>query len=119
MSNTTRILLGLVTALLAYCNCGAEPLDLRHNPFARPPSAVTEPVRGERAPADSSIEPVVIATMIGSRNALANVDGEVLKPGDEIYGYTLVRVFEDRAIFDRQGKRITVYVKPQLDESDE
>ncbi len=119
MSTTTRIMLGLVTALLIYGNCDAEPLDLRHNPFARPPSAVTEPNRGERTPLDSSIEPVVLATMVGSQNTLANVDGRILRPGDQIYGYTLVRVFENRAIFNRQGKRITVYVKPQLDEGDE
>ena len=118
MSNT-KIMPWLVTALLMHGNCGAEPLDLNHNPFARPPSAVTAPSRGERTPQDPAIEPVVLATMVGSRSTLANVDGMILRPGDQIYGYTLVLVFENRAIFDRQGKRITIYVKPELDEADE
>ena len=59
------------------------------------------------------------ATLVGSRDKLANVAGKTLRPGDEIQGYTLVKVFEDRAVFARKGSRLTVYVKPELEEDDE
>ena len=119
MSTATRIAMLLVAGLLLHGFCFADPLELRHNPFARPPSVVTIVDREARRPQESSIEPVVLATLVASRDRLANVDGRILRPGDEIYGYTLVRVFENRAVFERQGNPITVYVKPQLEESDE
>ena len=119
MSTATKILLSLVAALLVHGDCAAEPLELRHNPFTRPPSAVTIPDREERGQQDSMTEPVVLATLVASQNTFANVDGRILRPGDEIYGYTLVKVLENRAIFERQGNRITVYVKPQLEETNE
>ena len=119
MSIATKILLSILVALLIRGNCVAEPLELRHNPFVRPPSAVTVPDRDERGPQDPTARPVVHATLVASRNTLANVDGRILRPGDEIYGYTLVKVLENRAVFERQGNRVTVYVKPQLEENNE
>ena len=59
------------------------------------------------------------ATMIGTANKLANVDGRILKPGDEIQGHVLVAVHERYAVFRRNGKNTTVHVKPQLAENDE
>lgn len=119
MNTSTRLLVLLGTAVLLCATSTAEPLELRHNPFARPPSVVTVPDHAARRPQDSSTEPVVLATLVTSGNALANIDGRILRPGDEIYGYTLIKVFENRAIFERQGNQMTVYVKPQLEEDNE
>ena len=94
--------------------------ELENNPFARPPSE-----RSARRPAvstnpDGSIEELDLrATMVGTRDQLANVGGRVLRAGDEVQGYTLLKVYEDRAVFGRQGKQQTVYVKPDSVESDD
>ena len=119
MRAVMKIVATFAVGLLLQGKCIAEPLELRHNPFARPPSVVTVVDREGSRLRESSIEPVVLATLVASRNKLANVDGRILRPGDEIYGYTLVRVFENRAVFERQGSSITVYVKPQLEEGDD
>ena len=50
---------------------------------------------------------------------LANVGGRILKPGQSIEGLTLVKVYEDRAVFLYRGDRLTVYVKPPPGESDD
>lgn len=94
------------------------PPTLRNNPFSRPPSDVIVDdrvsVRTEET-VSSSLE--LQATMVGTVNRLANVGGRVLKPGDEIQGHVLVAVHERYAVFRRNGKNTTVYVKPQLAEN--
>ena len=96
-----------------------EPPALRSNPFARPPSVTPAPTLSAARidSGDSGLE--LRATMVGTRGKLANVAGKTLRPGDEYLGYTLVQVFEDRAVFLREGRRLTVYVKPDLEETDE
>lgn len=92
---------------------------LSKNPFSRPPSAVKIVPRKSRT-ADGSIQVINLqATMVMSNKGLANVGGRILRPGDEIEGFTLLRVFEDRAIFSRDGERLTVFVKPELVDDDD
>ena len=99
----------LITSLQA-----KEPAPLAHNPFARPPSAIIVEPRPAVA-ADGSIQAIDLrATMVVANNGLANVGGRILRPGDDAGGYTLLQVFEDRAIFSHEGKRLTVYVRPEL-----
>ena len=99
----------------------SEPPALRHNPFSRPPSQesiASGPVAS--APIVRNVDDIELnATMVVGRNGLANVAGRVLQPGDAIDGFVLQRVFEDRAIFVRGDEQLTVYVKPDLVESDE
>lgn len=97
-----------------------EPPALANNPFSRPPSDVIRDL-GNAFGRDEAIgaELVVHATMIGSINRLANVDGRILKPGDEILGHELIEVSERYAVFERDGRSITVYVKPDMAENDE
>ena len=96
-----------------------NPPALKHNPFSRPPSEVLRdsPVEPGRTIGTTFI-PQVRATMIGSVNKLANVDGRILKRGDEVEGYLLVAIHEQYAVFRRNGEDIEVYVKP-LAEDDE
>ncbi len=96
------------------------PPALRNNPFSRPPSDV---IVDDRVSArteeivNSSLE--LQATMVGTLNRLANVDGRILKPGDEIHGHVLVAVHERYAVFRRNGEDTMVYVKPDLAENDD
>ena len=62
---------------------------------------------------------VLIATMVSTMGSFANVEGIVMRPGHEVRGYVLKRVFEDRAVFERDGNELTVYVKPELEENNE
>ena len=108
-----------LTVLLDGETLASESQSLAHNPFARPPSEATMDFRrslqadGTKAPLD------LRATMVGTTDSLANVGGKVIRPGDEVDGFTLLQVFEDHAIFLRDSNRLTVYVKHHLVEEDD
>lgn len=118
-THMTKTGLVVLAALLGVSVAAQEPRQLRHNPFTRPPSESTRDI-GETLLADGSVQPLDLkATMVASSDRLANVAGRILRPGDEVAGYTLLQVFEDRAIFSRAGKQLTIYVKPDLVKDDE
>ena len=96
-----------------------EPPKLSHNPFARPPSEVTLPAQPLLRTDGTTLPLDLRATLVGANDKLANVAGKVIRPGDEVNGYTLLQVFEDRAIFRKAGNELTIYVKPDLEENDE
>ena len=109
----------LTTALLHVCVAamasGDEPPPLKNNPFARPPSdAFVANVRVADDERDGEL--MLVATMVSPTARFANVEGRVLRAGDEVGGYKLRRIFEDRAIFERNGREVTIYVKPELEE---
>lgn len=109
-----------VTLLLPHPVSANEPPWLSANPFSRPSSEVTVANRARIAGIDGAIPPLDLkATLVGGENALANVGGTVLRVGEETQGYRLVEVYEDRAVFVRQGKALIVYVKPNLADADE
>ena len=56
--------------------------------------------------------PTLQTTMVGSVNRLATVDGRVLKVGDEVNGYRITEIHEQYAVFQREGRLTTVFVKP-------
>ena len=98
---------------------GAEYATPTANPFSRPPSVVMPETNGI-AVTDGPIPEINLqATMVGAGRGLANVGGRILRPGQTIEGITLVRVYEDRAVFLYRGDRLTVYVKPHLNESED
>ncbi len=112
--------LAVLSALLPIAHAADEPPALAHNPFSRPPSEV---IRSERGPIergdDTGVALELQATMVGKVSELANVAGRILKPGDEIQGYVLVAVHEEYAVFKRDSRTITVYVRPNLAEDNE
>ncbi len=97
----------------------APPM-LAHNPFSRPSSDVI-PENRTLIESDDRTGPTLAlhATMVGAASRLANVAGRILKPGDEVDGYRLVAVYEEYAVFKKDERSITVYVKPNLAETDE
>lgn len=121
MNCAPRLFSGLlVTTAIALTASGAEPPELRHNPFSRP-STERLVVERQSAP-DAKLSSTVInlrATMAAPENSLANVGGRILRAGDEVEGYLLLKVYEDRAVFSRDGRRLTVYVKPDPEGDDE
>ena len=114
----TIAVIALASPLISSAQDG--PPVLRNNPFARPSSNVVIDDRvSVRTEEIVSVPLELQATMIGTVNKLANVDGRILKPGDEIQGHVLVAIHERYAVFRRNGKDTTVYVKPQLAENDD
>lgn len=97
----------------------AEPPPLSSNPFSRPPAPPVRDAFRHGHDHDSGTAPLkVIATMVSSTASYANIDGQVMRPGQEINGHLLKRVHEDRVVFERDGNELTVYVKPELEEND-
>lgn len=106
--------------LLAGAAVAAEPPKLQNNPFSRPLSAVSFDVPGIRNDAKSNRGSLNLhATMVSGATKLANVNGQVMRQGDEFNGYTLLRIYEDRAIFQRSNKQTILYVKPKPEQKDE
>ena len=117
--NKAVLLTGFLMLLTTPAGADDAP-PLVNNPFARPSSEVT--VVDRRSSAPGAVTPATItltATLVGAQNKLANVDGRVIRQGEEIDGFRLIEVHEDHAVFVRAGNRMTVYVKPDLVESDE
>lgn len=120
MKTRQRIFLVAAAVLLGAPAAADVPeRELRNNPFSRPPSRVVRE-SGPSVLPDGTVQPIELrATLVTGRHGLANVAGRILKPGDEVAGYTLLRVYEDRAVFRQAGRTVTVYVKPELAEDDE
>ena len=104
-------------AALAEAPAGDAP-PLRHDPFSRPPSDAIDAHDHDGSGArDRGI--VLTATLVSTTERMAHVNGAVLRPGDEISGSKLLRVYEDRAVFLVNGEEATVFVKPTRDKDDE
>jgi len=58
--------------------------------------------------------PELRATMRSSSGAMANINGKIIKVGEEVAGFLLVDVSERSAIFEKYGKRIVI----SMDEDD-
>lgn len=114
------IFLALLAAAPLQTRAADEPPALSHNPFSRPPSAIIRPPRIEVDNGGSAEQRLPLqATMVGRVNRLANVGGRILKPGDDYEGYNLVAIHEQYAVFERDGNRVDVYVKPGRTQDDD
>lgn len=95
----------------------AEPPYLAHNPFSRPQQEDIQLARNTESNNSQSTDALLLrATMVSGNTRYANVNGRISRTGDKILGYTLQRIFENRAVFLKNGKQTTVYVKPKLEE---
>jgi len=119
-ATNTRIGLILLAPWLSMIAFADAPPTLAHNPFSRPPSDVSRDAPTLVESNDGTGPTLSLqATMVGRASRLANVAGRILKPGDEIQGYLLIAIYEEYAVFRKDGRSITVYVKPNLAENDE
>jgi len=96
----------------------SEEAKLRHDPFARP--ALTSLQRGSKGgPAGSgkaaAAEPGrrlnLQAVMMAGPKSIANVDGMMVRIGEEVHGYRLVAVHERQAVFEKNNKRFTLFIR--------
>ncbi len=85
----------------------AEP-QLRFDPFARPdletlPKPIEVKLTKESVPEVWGAR--LNATMRSGGHSLANVDGNIIAPGESIEGYRLIEVHERFAVFMKEDKR--------------
>ena len=90
---------------------------LQHDPFARP--ALTGLQHASRPGPARNGEPTAAATrrlklqavMVAGPKSIANVNGTMVRIGDQIYGYRLVEVHERGAVFEKNKARFVVSIR--------
>lgn len=101
---------------------GEAPLHfprVQHDPFQKP--VIQETKNTEQQIADKpenqqAAAPKLIATLRAGRNSMANVNGKIIKLGQTINGYTLVRVEARKAVFVKNGKYTYLTIDNQTNE---
>ncbi len=84
---------------------------LKHDPFARPLLSAPLPsntAAGTVAEEEMPWNPQLIAVMVAGKDSLVNLDGIIIKIGEEKDGYRLVQVRDQEAIFKKGNKRIVL-----------
>src|SRR5712691_3731843 len=90
---------------------------LQHDPFARPALAGLQhasrpgPARNGEPTAASTRRLKLQAVMVAGPKSIANVDGTMVRIGDQIYGYRLVEVHERGAVFEKNKTRVAVSIR--------
>jgi hypothetical protein len=104
----------LVLLLGAVCMCSQASADvlLKHDPFARPLLPVLLPnntaTTNVEAEAEAPWSPELIAVMVSGKNSLVNLDGVILKIGEEKDGYRFVQAKDHEVVFKKGNKRIVL-----------
>ena len=89
---------------------------LQHDPFARPALAglqhASKPGAGRNGePTGASTRTLKLqAVMVAGPKSIANVNGTMVRIGDQIYGYRLVEVHERGAVFEKNKARFVVSI---------
>ncbi|TMG78034.1 MAG: hypothetical protein E6H75_04745 [Betaproteobacteria bacterium] len=90
---------------------------LHHDPFARP--ALTGLQHASKPGPGRNGEPTTASTrrlklqavMVAGPKSIANVNGTMVRIGDEVYGYRLVEVHERGAVFEKNKARFVVSIR--------
>ncbi len=84
---------------------------LKHDPFARPLLSAPLPsntIAGTVAEEEMPWNPQLIAVMVAGKDSLVNLDGVIIRLGEENDGYRLVQVRDREAVFKKGNKRIVL-----------
>ena len=102
-----------IPVLAAGHACGAEPTVLQHDPFARPQLGLlaqeNDTARATGVP-DVAWTPHLTTVMVAGKDSMAVVDGTILRLGESLAGYRLVKIRDWEAIFQKDGKRIVLNI---------
>ncbi len=106
----------MLGVLLPFAGYAAQ---LLHDPFAPPdfePQQEDVKNNAEQAVKREDWRPELRATMRAGRQSMANIDGRIVRIGEEIDGFRLVKVHERDAFFVKRG--LKYHVSMDLDEDD-
>ena len=100
----TIVSISLLSIALTHAN------DLRRDPF-QPPASIDMPATETSSQPAVSNSPLKIRGIMRSGDqALVNLGGDIIAPGEESNGYLLLVVAEDHAIFQRGEELVTLYL---------
>ena len=99
-------LLLLIATAAAAAELPAAPR-LHHDPFRRPGGTQLAPVAGD-ASAPVEWQPRLRGVLLSGAASLANVDGQMVAIGEKIDGHRLLSVTEYQAVFEKDGRRVTL-----------
>lgn len=118
MKSARKALVNAAVMLLACAPAPAysQAATLRHDPFVRPAAAqqrlAQDANKSGSVPArEERWNPELRAVMLAGASSMANVDGTVLRIGEEINGYRLVEVHDGEALFSKGAERLTVSMR--------
>ena len=89
----------------------------RHDLFAKPAQAAMQRIKhdgdksAEAAAAEVRWNPELRAVMLAGADSMVNVDGAMVRIGEEIRGYRLIEVRDGEAVFVNGGKRLGVAMR--------
>jgi hypothetical protein len=122
----TLLSLGLAAVLAGLPKLSfSEGGKLQHDPFARP--ALTGLQQASRPGPGRNSKPTAAgltrklklqAVMVAGPKSIANVDGMMVRIGDEIHGYRLVEVHERTAVFEKNKTRFSVSIRVNTQNSE-
>lgn len=98
---TMRAMVCVATGLLTLASL-AEPPVLKHNPFVAPPGAHSSD--GSTAATGWTLR----ATLVDDHASLANINGELVAPGDRITNATVVAIQEGRVVLDTKTGEVVL-----------
>ncbi|TWI69761.1 hypothetical protein IP91_00834 [Pseudoduganella lurida] len=106
-----------ITLLLAAGIGAAEPaLRPLRDPFVRPALATPAAAAAAAAaqvPAEPPPPPRLRALILNGTRSLANIDGDVVAAGEQIAGYTVLRIDPRGALIARGGKQLLLTIEDQ------
>jgi hypothetical protein len=116
MSTRLRSVLRLSAGLACLPGFAQAQADiLKHDPFARPApaarraSAAPMPATAVKPPLPEPVwKPELRAIMVAGSKSIVNVDGALVRIGEQFNGYRLVEVHEETAVFVNDTKRVTL-----------
>ncbi|MBF0187697.1 MAG: hypothetical protein HQL50_07215 [Magnetococcales bacterium] len=113
----------LILGLLLLQLVGTPPVhaeerlpQLQHNPFKRPspppePESVVDPETLEQLALAEDPEvwqPQIRAVATFGNQAMVNVNGTLIRIGESIEGYTLIRATEQQVVFEKGGVQVQI-----------
>lgn len=101
---------------VALVTLAANAQRLQRDPF-QPPQEYTDAnavASGGARP--QAIEAKIRGILVAGGQSLVNFGGEIIGPGEEVNGYRLLQVEEERAVFQRGDEIITLSLYPDADD---
>ena len=95
----------------------ARAQTLQRDPF-RAPDEVTSPAsRPDALVGFASGKPEIRGILLAGGESLVNLGGEIIGPGEEASGYTLLEVGEEHAVFLHDDEVVTLSLYPDESEN--
>ena len=113
----SRMLLHIAAGLACAPGSGlAQAEAMKHDPFARPAFLRAAPPPnnagvGKAMLPEAAWKPELAAVMVAGPKSAVNIDGTIIRLGEEINGHRLVEVHEQSAVFVKHRKRVTLSLR--------